>query len=237
MGALKHSYTPRSTISKEESKALKELREDEIRVIFTADKGVALVVMDKFEYIGKAQVLLEDKKTYQEIKYDPTNKYKTRLINLLKKIKAEGGINYTLYKQDLPNRRTAPTIYGLPKIHKRGIHLRPLALDRGTTTYEAAKELARVLRPLVGSSPYDIRNTNDFVDQIHGIHLEEGECVSLYDVSALFTSMPTDSAINIIKRKLEQDQEPHLRTSMTVEQTISLLEFFLKTTYGLLSAP
>ena len=52
-----------------------------------------------------------------------------------------------------------------------------------------------------------------------------------YDVSALFTSVPIDPAINIIRRKLELDQELHLRTSMNVEQIISLLEFCLKTTY------
>ena len=43
--------------------------------------------------------------------------------------------------------------------------------------------------------------------------------------------MPTDPAINIIKRKLDQDQELHLRTPMTVEHIIRPLEFCLKTTY------
>ena len=53
-GALKHSYTARNRITKEESKALKELGEDETRVILKADKGVALVVMDKPEHNSKA---------------------------------------------------------------------------------------------------------------------------------------------------------------------------------------
>ena len=43
--------------------------------------------------------------------------------------------------------------------------------------------------------------------------------------------MPIDPAINIIRRKLELDLELHLRTSMSVVQIISLLEFCLKTTY------
>ena len=120
-GTLKHSYTPRSYITKEESKALKELRVDETRVILTTDKSVVLVVMDKPEYTSKAHVLLEDEKTYQDIKNDPTNKYKKRLINLLKQIKAEGGINDTLYKKMYPTGAAAPKLYGLPKIHKRGI--------------------------------------------------------------------------------------------------------------------
>ena len=43
--------------------------------------------------------------------------------------------------------------------------------------------------------------------------------------------MPIDPAINIIKRKLELDQELHLRTTMPLEQIISLVEFCLGTTY------
>ena len=43
--------------------------------------------------------------------------------------------------------------------------------------------------------------------------------------------MPTDPAINIIKRKLDQDHKLHLRTSMKIEHNISLLEFCMKTTY------
>ena len=76
-----------------------ELRRDQSRVILTADKGVALVILDQMEYNNKAQDLLQDKKTYKEISTDPTNKLKTKLINLLRKIKADGVINDQLYKK------------------------------------------------------------------------------------------------------------------------------------------
>ena len=52
--------------------------------------NLSLVVMDRTEYNNKAQDLLEDGVMYKEIKTDPTNKLKNKLINLLKKIKAEG---------------------------------------------------------------------------------------------------------------------------------------------------
>ena len=43
--------------------------------------------------------------------------------------------------------------------------------------------------------------------------------------------MPIDPVINMVRRRLELDQELHLRTTMKLEQIISLLEFCLKTTY------
>ena len=52
-----------------------------------------------------------------------------------------------------------------------------------------------------------------------------------FDVCALFTSIPIESAIETIKKHLEEDQEPSKRTSMTVDHIISLLEFCLRNTY------
>ena len=52
-----------------------------------------------------------------------------------------------------------------------------------------------------------------------------------YDVKALFTSVPIQPAINIIKKHLEKDRELHLRTSMRVNDITCLLEFCLKSTY------
>ena len=76
-----------------------------------------------------------------------------------------------------------------------------------------------------------MKNTGDFVQQVRGIGLQPGECVTSYDVSALFTSVPIESSITIIRRKLELDPELHTRTPMKVEYIISLLVFCLKTTY------
>ena len=45
----KKSFTQNTT--KEEREAIKTLREDASRVVLTADKGVALVVMDKSQYV------------------------------------------------------------------------------------------------------------------------------------------------------------------------------------------
>ena len=108
-------------ISKQEAQALAILRRDWLRVILTADKRVALVILDKAEYNNKAQDLLKDERTYIEISTKPTNKLKNKLISLLKKIKADGGISDQLYKKIYPTGAEAPKFYGLPKVHKRDI--------------------------------------------------------------------------------------------------------------------
>ena len=59
-------------------------------IILTKDKGVAMVVMDKKDYIDKATNLLAQP-TYRNINRDPTNKPKAKLFTLLRKIKRETG--------------------------------------------------------------------------------------------------------------------------------------------------
>ena len=44
-GVLKKAHPPKPYINKGEKKAIKQMREDKTRVIWTADKGVAMVVI------------------------------------------------------------------------------------------------------------------------------------------------------------------------------------------------
>ena len=227
---LRKSQPPRSNISMEEQNAIFELRSDNTRVILTADKGVSLVVTNKDDYVKKAEELLNTD-TYRTISNDPTNKYKNKPISLLKTIKAEGGISDAVYRRLYPTGAGAPTFYGLPKIHKEGMPLRPIVSSIGAASYKTSKELARILKPMMGKSPYQVQNSRDFIQQIQDIKLKEDQCIMSYDVKAVFTSVPIQPAIDVIKNLLEEDGELQKRTNMPVQHIISILEFCLRSTY------
>ena len=189
-----------------------------------------MVVMDRQDYINKANQLL-NQNTYKVISKDPTNTIKNKLINILKTIKTKSGLGTNIYKSMYPTGCVPPKFYGLPKIHKPDTPLRPIVSSCGSVTYGVAKELAKILKPLVGKSPHHINSTQDFVEQARQFKLEPGECLSSYDVSALFTSVPIDPALNIIKDLLDKDTTLKERTVMEVGDIILLLEFCLKNTY------
>ena len=71
----------------------------------------------------------------------------------------------------------------------------------------------------------------DFIQSIEGIQLKPEECMMSFNVEALFTSVPIEPAIAIIKKLLEEDKYLHQRSTMTVKQISCLLEFSLSTTY------
>ena len=80
-------------------------------------------------------------------------------------------------------------------------------------------------------SPHNINSTQDFVEQVKSITLLPGECLSSYDVSALFTWVAVDPALGIIKDLLEKDPTLKERTVMSVRDIDLLLEFCVKYTY------
>ena len=98
----------------------------------------------------------------------------------------------------------------------------------GSVTYGVAKELTKMLKPLVGKSPHHINSTQDFVEQVKHITLAPGECLSSYDVSALFTSVSVHPALRVNKDLLEKDPTLKDGTVLPVEDIILLLEFCLK---------
>ena len=128
--------------------------------------------------------------TDKSIPTDPTTRYKNKLITLLKTIKGECGVNEAVYRRLYPTGAGSAKFCGLPMIHKVGIPLRPIVSSIGEVTYETSKELARILKPLVGRSPHHVQNTQDFIQQIKGIHLQPDQCIMSYDVKALLTSVP-----------------------------------------------
>ena len=214
----------------EERKAIDELRRDNTRIILTTDKGVSMVVMDRDDYHQKAEALLQES-AYWPIPNDPTNKYKTRLIALLKSIKTEGGINESTYRRLYPTGAGSPKFYGLPKIHKESTPLRPIMSSIGAVTYSTSKELARILKPLVGKSPHHIYNNQDFIQHLKGITMGPDEAMVSYDVRALFTSVPIQPALEVTEKLLKEDQDLHKRTTMSTKHIMDLLEFCLRSTY------
>ena len=156
--ALRNSHPPKPNLRKEEMKALKQLKTDKDLMVLTAFKGVAMVVIDRQEYIQKARALLEDTNTYRPIPSDPITKLKNKLVNILKKMKKEGNMDENTYRRVYPTGASAPKFFGLPKIHKKDVPLRPIVSSIGSVTYGVAKELSIILKHLVGKSIYHGNN-------------------------------------------------------------------------------
>jgi hypothetical protein len=231
--ALKNTKLSKPNISKEEREALHCLKEDNTITILPADKGRCTVILNKNDYVTKIQDLLNDQRTYEKLKRDPTSKFKDNIIKVLKEIERSGTMDRRLYLKLYPTSETPPVLYGLPKIHKATIPLRPIVSSIGSITYELAKYLAHIIGPLAGKTPHHIHNSGDFVSKIKDIKLSPEDTIVSYDVTALFTCIPPEDALVVAKDYLGKDNNLRERTPLSPFQLIQLLRLCLETTYFL----
>ena len=103
-----------------------------------------MVIMDRQDYINKANHLL-NQSTYRSITKDPTSSIKNKLINILKRVKNQTGLESNTYKSMYPTGCVPRRFYGLPKIHKPDTPLRPIVSSCGSVTYGVAKCLPKSL--------------------------------------------------------------------------------------------
>ena len=67
--------------------------------------------------------------------------------------------------------------------------------------------------------------------QAKSIQLQQAESIYSDDVKGLFTSVPVYPAQDIICGKLQQDTLLHNRTSLSIQNIITLLDFCIKRTF------
>ena len=204
---LRKSKLPKSNITTEERLALKQLRSNPNILVLKADKGNATVVMNSEEYVSKVRTLLADTNVYKPVPYNPTarvTRHIRAMINEHQDVFTEDDYN-RLYR---PKPVQPPKLYGLPKIHKSNIPLRPIVSQINSPTYNLAKHVAGVLQPLVGNTPSFVKDSVHFRDIVKSIRLEPGDIMVSFDVESLFTNVPLKDCLEVIKGKLSDQELP-----------------------------
>ena len=109
-----------------EKGAIQELKERDDIVIKPVDKGSAVVVMDKVDYLEEANRQLTEETFYKKLDSDPTKEFSTRITQELKIMKENSHIDKTTFDYLKPDKPKAGRFYLLPKTHKVNNPGRPI---------------------------------------------------------------------------------------------------------------
>ncbi|XP_037942439.1 uncharacterized protein LOC119675315 [Teleopsis dalmanni] len=190
-----------------------------------SDKGQKTVVMYKRDYLHKMTSLLDDRNTYKTLRTDPTNKLITTNNNIITDLYKQKLITIQQKKQLLCSTANAPRLYGLPKIHKSNVPLRPIADSTMVPCYKLSKYVGKeILKPLI-SSDYNIKNSSELLEKLKHIKLEDNEILISFDVISLFTNIPTNLATKIILEKWDIIKNT---TNISKAKFSRILDFCLK---------
>ncbi|BHF61567.1 hypothetical protein SprV_0100454200 [Sparganum proliferum] len=118
--------------------------------------------------------------------------------------------------------------YGLPKVHKPGVPLRPIVPLRGTPNSGLSKWLYQRLCFLTKDSKWTVKSTEEFLSRIKRLEVEADEVMVSFGAISLFTSIPPALAIHTIDGFL---REKYDETDQQLKRVhiIELLELCLKT--------
>ena len=182
--------------------------------------------MDRVEYSNKLADLISNG-GYCRIKKDLTLKTERKLSQILGKNKDL--ILQTKYRQSIQHYSKLPHIYGLPKIHKDGIPLRPIVSNWGSACYPLSRFLVEIISPITDKSPSYVKNSAHFVERISNAPIHSNQMVS-FDVVSLFTKVPTDETLAVVRDKLAADPLLEEHTCVLIDNLMEMLTFCVKTT-------
>ncbi|XP_052739858.1 uncharacterized protein LOC112042946 isoform X2 [Bicyclus anynana] len=215
---LRRAKLPPSNMSRSDRAALMEIRNNEDILILPADKGNATVIVDTDAYENKINHLLSDTTTYKKLNHNPTTRNTNKIIKLLQSINDKN-----LLTKLRPCNPTSPKIYGLPKIHKPDWPLRPIVSQIDSPTYMASKHLATLLKPFTGNTSSFVKDSKHFVRIIKNEIISDSEIMVSFDVESLFTNVPVEEVISLIKGFITDSKLP--------SAYLDLSEFCLKSGY------
>ena len=134
---LKSAKPSQRNITQEEEEALEELKQDENIVILKADKGNSTVVMNSQEYDGKINCLLSDSSVYTKLSktLNPITKITSNVNKYVWNLFKNKKISKAEYHFLHCSKGVTPKFYGLPKIHKASVPLRPIVSFINSPTY------------------------------------------------------------------------------------------------------
>jgi hypothetical protein len=231
IGAISRAKMPPRNILPLEYKALRDLARDEEILVLPADKGKATVIMDKTDYDAKMNEMLQDEQTYRPIAKDPTPSLEKRMNSKLLELKKAQRLPDDIYSRLRSSAGRTPLFYGLPKIHKDNVPLRPIVSFVSSPTYQLSKYLSNLLYPLVGMTDSHVSNSKDFVDFVSTQTLADDERMVSFDVVSLFTRVPTNLAVQVARCRLRDDDTLVLRTGLRIDDITDLLTMCLNATY------
>jgi len=172
-------------LSLDERISLKHLADNRDLVIKPADKGSAIVVWGRKDYVKEADKQLSDEAVYEKCASNPLTNVNNEIKEVLNDMQNKKEIDKKTKNYLLVNKPQLGRFYLLPKIHKRTKNVpgRPVISNNGTATENISAFLDFHLKSIVPEVTHILEDTRDFLSRINQLRtIPEGSILVLFDV-------------------------------------------------------
>ena len=114
-----------------------------------------------------------------------------------------GEIPKNVYDDIRPTGSARPMMYGVAKVHKEGVPLRPILAMIGSPQHATAKWIADILKPVSHKySKFVIKDSFEFSRVIQESVATPNARMASFDIKSLFTNVPLEETIRICVNEL-----------------------------------
>ncbi|KAJ8031266.1 Deleted in malignant brain tumors 1 protein [Holothuria leucospilota] len=196
-------------LSSDEHRAMRDLKYNFNVVIRQADKGSAVVIMDRCRYIQEGYRLLNDTSVYQRTEATTINDIERDIRQLADRLHDDDVITDDMHQYAIREGTRPARFYLLPKVHKKGVPGRPVISACGSATEGLSEIVDFFLQPYLSTIPSFIKDTDDFIRKIRDINvIPPGAFLVTIDVVALYPSIPHTNGLRALGDFLRECQLP-----------------------------
>ena len=205
---------PKQNLTKGELEALKQLEKRQDIIIFNADKGGGVVIMDADKYIEAADRQLSGSTNYKKLQNDPTLQHNKLVNDTITRFKKEKLLPQNIADGLSTSNPRTPKFYLSPKIHKPNNPGRPVISSVNCHTSNTSRYVDYHLQPIVKNIPSYIKDTNNFIKKTKDVKVPKDAILVSLDVKALYTSIPNPECIAAVKRAYDKYQQKTIATKV-----------------------
>ena len=173
-----------------------------ILTLYFADKGNITIALNKSDYFNKVKIMLSDTTTYKKLVNNPLEKLRKTIKELVHNWNDNGYFHkkYSVYFLSQTDTQLSK-FYGLPKIHKPNIPLRPIVSPINNPTYFISKFICTILNKSIRKPPSFVKNSLEVVNRLNGLLIPDESILVSFDVASLFTNISLERVIESIQRR------------------------------------
>ena len=194
-------------------------------IVLKADKGKTVVICYTNDYYTKAQEFILNNQ-FSTKDNDPTNIFQKEIRSVVNNCAT------VIHKEEkwkyINLNLSAPSMKGLPKIHKINAPVRPIANWQNAPTYKLAKLISKLLQLYIPlPNVFNVKNSIQLMKDLEDIPIHKNTRLASFDIANMYSNVPTDELTNIIKF---MSSRQNLKEKLT-EELISLTHTIVNQKY------
>jgi hypothetical protein len=203
-------------------------------LVLPTDKNLGQSVVTRQWFMSETAKLLTDPKSYKELSLEDAKEIlesQRMKMNAL----ADNAFNFLGHEQlanflrsNIPEgdepQYVIPRFYGIPKIHKNPMRMRPIVPCHQAMQNPAAKYVSKNLKPVVEQLPFTIKGTKDMATKLAKLQLDPRRKFFLvgFDLVAFYTNIDLQMCIESCKTYYKEVVKPDIQELVLMSHALNV---------------